>query len=389
MIHEGKQPFSAVMMKKNSTTRTASSTSHANVSGGQHLRLPSARPLLDEVCAQTVTRAGGQLADGRNDNSLFQQRYQLLSQVGKGGFGVIYKAADTRFGNRQVAIKKLSRKGVSPQKLAEATEAFKREAFLLARLVHPNLPRVYDFFYEDGYWYLVMDYIEGETLEAYLYRMGGRLPLQQVLRIGIQLCNVLGFLHTRPLPIIHRDLKPTNMLLTREGHVYLVDFGIARHFRPGQAKDTAAFGTPGYTAPEQYGQAQTTPTADIYSLGATLHRLLTGNDPTETPFRFAPLQLGHEPHVAELERLIGQMLDMDANRRPANMTVVKRQLQQIAAQHNRLSRVVVRTSISHSKRSSLETGWRALTMGAAVLIFLSGLAFGGMITSLLCILGSM
>jgi len=106
------------------------------------------------------------MADGRNDNSLFQQRYQLLSQVGKGGFGVIYKAADTRFGNRQVAIKKMGRKGVSPQKLAEATEAFKREAFLLARLVHPNLPRVYDFFYEDGYWYLVMDYIEGETLEA-------------------------------------------------------------------------------------------------------------------------------------------------------------------------------------------------------------------------------
>jgi serine/threonine protein kinase len=200
---------------------------------------------------------------GQAQGVLLQQRYHLLSQVGKGGFGVIYKAADTHLGNRLVAIKQLNRRGIAAGKLTAASEAFKREALMLAHLMHPNLPRVYDFFSEGGCWYLVMDFIAGETLEAYLYRMGGRLPLEEVLQIGIRLCSVLEFLHTRPSPIIYRDLKPANVMLTPEGHLYLIDFGIARFFR----QDTAVFGTPGYTAPEQYGQAQTTPSADIYSLG--------------------------------------------------------------------------------------------------------------------------
>src|SRR5207248_1205140 len=109
-------------------------------------------------------------------------------------------------------------------------------------------------------------------------RMGGRLPLEQVFQIGIQLCSVLGFLHTRPSPIIYRDLKPSNIMLSREGHLYLIDFGIARFFKPGQAQDTAVFGTPRYSAPEQYGQAQTTPSADIYSLGATLSLLIASHN---------------------------------------------------------------------------------------------------------------
>jgi serine/threonine protein kinase len=226
---------------------------------------------------------------------LLQQRFHLLRQVGKGGFGVIYQAVDTHFGNRLVAIKQLNQKSIAAQKYTAASEAFKREALVLAHLVHPNLPRVYDFFCEGGCWYLVMDFIEGETLEAYLYRMGGKLRLEQVLQIGIRLCSVLGFLHTRPSPIIYRDLKPTNIMLTREGHLYLIDFGIARFFKPGQAQDTAVFGTPGYTAPEQYGQAQTTPSADIYSLGAMLHRLLTGQNPSETPFtlRLCTWEISH------------------------------------------------------------------------------------------------
>lgn len=242
----------------------------------------------------------------------------------------------------------------------------------------------YDFFSEGGCWYFVMDFIEGETLEAYLYRMGGRLPLEQVLQIGIRLSSVLGFLHTRTSLIIYRDLKPANVMLTREGHLYLIDFGIARFFKPGQAQDTAVFGTPGYTAPEQYGQAQTTPSADIYSLGATLYRLLTGQNPSETPLHFAPLHLGNQSPVADLEHLIGRMVDMDAGSRPANMRVIKQQLQQIAARQKRQGKVA-----SHSKRSPIVTDRGTLTMRDALLLFLSSSAFAGITTSLLCILGSM
>src|SRR2546423_9800704 len=203
---------------------------------------------------------------------VLKQRYRILAQIGRGGFGAVYKAADTQFGNRLVAIKEMSQSNLSSEELADATAAFKREALLLANLTHPNLPRIYEQFTDIGRTYLVMDFIDGETLEDHLGKInGGKLSVEQALEIGIQLCMVLEYLHMRQPPIIFRDLKPANVMLTMYGHVYLIDFGIARHFKPGQAKDTTALGSTGYAAPEQYSKAQTTPRADIYALGVTLH----------------------------------------------------------------------------------------------------------------------
>src|SRR5439155_22783292 len=160
----------------------------------------------------------------------------------------------------------------------------------------------YEYFGEDGRWYLVMDFIEGSTLEDRINKAKGHvLPNAKVVDIGLQLAKVLGYLHTRPKPIIFRDLKPLNIMLTPDGNVYLIDFGIARHFKPGQAKDTIAYGSPGYAAPEQYGKTQSTPRADIFCLGVTLHQLLTGSDPSDTPFQFAPLQLQGQPTPPGLE----------------------------------------------------------------------------------------
>src|SRR6266704_1925567 len=223
---------------------------------------------------------------------------------------------------------------MSPQEIIEATENFKREALLLAGLTHPNLPSIYDHFSEAGRWYLVMDFIEGETLEERLNKEPeGRLSVEEAQRIGIQLCTVLGYLHGRQPPIIFRDLKPANIMMTPDGHLYLIDFGIARHFKPGQAKDTIAFGSPGYAAPEQYGKAQTTARSDIYSLGATLHNLLTGIDPSLSPFQFAPLQQQGRPIPPGLESLIMQMLEMNEGKRPESMIAIKQQLQSIDRQH--------------------------------------------------------
>lgn len=267
-----------------------------------------------------------------SDHALLKQRYHILGKVGEGGFGAVYKAEDTEFDNRLVAVKEMSEAGLAPLEIAEATTAFKQEAHMLAKLVHPNLPRIYDHFSEQGHWYMVMDFIEGETLENHLSKTArGYLPLDKVIEIGIQLCSVLDYLHKRTPPIIFRDLKPANIMLTPEGYIYLIDFGVARHFKPGQARDTIAFGSPGYAAPEQYGKAQTTRHADIYSLGVTLYQMLTGIDPGLKPFQFAPLQLpgGQLPSI-ELQKLVMQMLELDAHRRPDSMVMVKQALQGIA-----------------------------------------------------------
>jgi WD40 repeat protein/tRNA A-37 threonylcarbamoyl transferase component Bud32 len=252
-------------------------------------------------------------------------------QIGKGGMGVVYKAEDRLFKNRLVAVKEMSQSGLSPQELREAIEAFEREAYLLVDLRHPSLPKIYDHFDEAGRWYLVMDFIEGENLEKYLEKApGGRFPVNVTLKIGIKLCNALDYLHSHQPPIIFRDLKPANIICTPSGELFLIDFGIARLFKPGQARDTVSYGSVGYSAPEQFGKL-TTPQSDIYSLGALLHHMLSGRDPatsTPNPFIFPPLS--RVP--AKLDRLVGQMVQMNAANRPASMAAVKQELQQIAAQ---------------------------------------------------------
>src|SRR5579859_5178396 len=192
--------------------------------------------------------------------------------------------------------------------------------------------RIYDHFTASERSYLVMDFIEGETLEDYLDHVGGGpLPLERVLTWGEQLCDVLNYLHTHQPPIIFRDLKPSNVMISGSGHIYLIDFGIARVFKPGQAHDTVALGSPGYAAPEQYGKAQSTPRSDIYSLGALMHFLLTGVDPSDQPFFFKPASELNPDVPLELERLLVRMLNMDAERRPASAQVVWQALEQAAA----------------------------------------------------------
>ncbi len=265
---------------------------------------------------------------------VLKQRYIILAQVGCGGFGAVYKAADTQFGNRLVAIKEMSQSNMNSQELLEATVSFKREALMLAGLTHPHLPRIYEQFTDTGRSYLVMDFIDGKTLEDHLTDLkGAKLPIAKTLTIGLQLCDVLSYLHSRQPPIIFRDLKPANVMLTLAGHLYLIDFGIARHFKPGQIKDTTALGSTGYAAPEQYGKSQTTGRADIYSLGATLHQLVTGHDPSDSPFTFSPLVLKDTPTLAGLDTLIASMVHVDISKRPTSILLVKQELQRIATQH--------------------------------------------------------
>ncbi len=270
--------------------------------------------------------------DASENTALLQGRYRILTQVGKGGFGAVYRAEDTQQYDGIVAVKQINLRGLTPQETIEATDAFNREVSLLSNLSHPNLPHIYDNFTDPEHWYLVMDFIEGETLESYLEAKGANYTasLDEILTLGVQLCTVLDYLHTREPVIIFRDLKPANIMRTSANKLYLIDFGIARSFKPGKLKDTIPFGSPGYAAPEQYGKAQTTPRADIYSLGALLHMLLTGDDPVDNPFHFAPLRVYGVAGLTDLEALILRMVQIDANRRPTTIVEVKDELQRIA-----------------------------------------------------------
>ncbi len=262
-------------------------------------------------------------------HTLLKQRYRVMHVVGKGGMGTVYIGVDTQLGNRLVAIKEMSQNGLSLAERQEAAKNFQHEAHLLAGLQHPNLPSIYDHFEEGQRWYLIMSFIKGQTLSDYLETRGGQLSVEEVLEIGIALCSVLNYLHSCQPPIIFRDLKPSNIMRTVDGHIYLIDFGIARFFKPGKIVDTAHQGSSGYASPEQYGTAQTTPRSDIYSLGATFYYLLSGYELAYTPFHMPPLQSLVPSIPASLATLVTRMLALDEKARPDNVEMVKAELQKI------------------------------------------------------------
>lgn len=237
--------------------------------------------------------------------ALQQGRYLIVRTVGQGGMGAVYQGADTRLGGKAVAIKEMSDAGLpTPQQRQQAVAAFRQEAQMLARLDHPNLPRVSDFFTENGKHYIVMELVEGETLADYLHRRGAPVSEAEARDWAVQLCDVLGHLHRQNPPVIFRDLKPANIMLTPQSQLKLIDFGIARFFTVGKPGDTLVMGTPGYAAPEQYGQGQTDARSDVYSLGVLLHHALTGHEPATTPFALPPVRRLNPQVSSAMERVI-------------------------------------------------------------------------------------
>ncbi len=234
------------------------------------------------VSSLPMHRVTGALTPG----SLLGSRYRMVQLLGKGGFGAVYLADDERFqGRRRVAVKEMSDSQLNPNARVQAIANFRQEANLLVALGHPNLPDVSDFLEEDGKAYLVMEFIDGQTIEKVQEDTGG--PLNETLVMGwaLQLCDVLDYLHTQPQPIVFRDLKPSNIMLTRLNQIKLIDFGIARIFKSSSARDTDMLGSHGYAPLEQYGRGQSDARTDIYALGATLYDLLTNNVPPLSPMR--------------------------------------------------------------------------------------------------------
>jgi len=218
-------------------------------------------------------------------NTVLNGRYEIVRRIGGGGMGAVYLAKDRNLGDAPRAVKEMVESHLDPTQHEKAIGDFKRESLLLTSLEHPSIPTIYDYFYDEalGRFYLVMKYISGGDLASRMRAaVGGRLDEKTVTDWGMQVADVLDYLHSRPKPIIYRDLKPANLMIDgNTGRVMLIDFGIARWVSQ-QEKGVTAVGTMGYAPPELFsGRVQ--PASDVYSLGATMFHLLTGSDPQDNP----------------------------------------------------------------------------------------------------------
>ena len=234
--------------------------------------------------------------------SVIENKYKILTQIGKGGMSVVYLAMDKNL-NKQWAVKEI-RKVARDQNNEYVIQSAIAEANLMKRLDHPCLPRIVDIIDHEDVIYVVMDYIEGDPLSKVLERMGAQSQ-DVVIEWAKELCGVLDYLHTRNPQIIYRDMKPANIMLQPSGNIKLIDFGIAREYKEQNVADTVSLGTKGYAAPEQFGgKGQTDPRTDIYCLGVTLYHLLTGKNPCEPPYEIYPIRYWNPELSSGLESII-------------------------------------------------------------------------------------
>lgn len=234
--------------------------------------------------------------------TIIDGKYEVLKQIGKGGMSKVYLAMDKNL-NKQWAIKEIERKAYDKNNAVVVASAM-AEANMMKKLDYPSLPRIVDIIEKETVIYVVMDYIEGETLSSVLSREGAQ-PQEVVIEWAKELCRVLDYLHTQNPPIIYRDMKPANIMLQPNGNIKLIDFGIAREYKEQNLADTVSLGTKGYAAPEQFGgKGQTDARTDVYCLGVTLYHLLTGQNPCEPPYEIYPIRYWNPQLSSGLEAII-------------------------------------------------------------------------------------
>lgn len=307
-----------------------------------------------------TTRQLGENDQGEGDGldrlqpgTTLEDRYLILGMLGAGGMSSVYKGRDLHFPNvtKLVAVKEMVNL-IADQSMHEmVVKNFEREADLLATLSHPAAPSIYDNFTLKKRSYLIMEFIDGDDLEAILAETSDFLPEERVIGWAIELCDVLSYLHNiQPEPIIFRDIKPSNVMIDHHSHVRLIDFGIARNFQPGE-KGTM-IGTEGYSPPEQY-RGEASPAGDVYALGATLHHLLTKRDPrVEAPFSFAerPVRSINPIISPEIEAVISTALEYDPKDRFPSAMIMKEALISAAKRTGLLSQPSIAAVIAQSDK---------------------------------------
>jgi len=288
------------------------------------------------------------------------KRYLIQGVLGIGGMGAVYRARDMHFPNveKRVAVKEMVNMVRDPLVRDTIVKNFEREANILATLNHPAIPRIYDYFTQNERSYLILEYVDGKDLEAILAETTGFFPEEQIIGWGIELCDVLHYLHShRPEPIIFRDMKPSNVMINQHQHIVLIDFGIAKTFQTGQ-KGTM-IGTEGYAPPEQY-RGEATQLADIYALGATLHHLLTRRDPRlEAPFSFAERPVRQiNPNVSpELETVVYTAVHYEPENRYQTALTMKDALVNVARKTGALTSLAVKSTTMAQVGDSTKMLW--------------------------------
>lgn len=240
--------------------------------------------------------------------SVIDGKYKIWNEIGHGGMSNVYLAINEK-ANKPWAVKEVRKSQNRDFRLLR--QSLIMETDLLKKLKHPNLPSIVDVIDSDENFLIVMDYIEGNTLERFLNEEGAQ-PQEKVADWALQLCNVLDYLHTRQPPVIYRDLKPSNVMLKSDGNIVLIDFGTAREFKEENTADTCSLGTRGYAAPEQFGgKGQTDARTDIYCLGTTMYHLLTGHNPSEPPYELYPITKWNPGLSIGLERIVQKCVRKD------------------------------------------------------------------------------
>jgi serine/threonine protein kinase len=314
---------------------------------------------------------------------ILRDRYKISRIIGQGGMGSIYLAEDIRLEGRQCALKVVEHENsLTGETLTQAQEQFLREATILARLDHPNLPKVSDFFSEGNREYLVMDFVPGEDLRTLMMEARSNnkfLSEQEVLGWSAQLADALTYMHGQNPPILHRDIKPSNLKLTPRGLIKLVDFGLVKVLASEEMTITIlqGRGTALYTPLEQYGgdTGHTDVRSDIYAFGATLYHLLTNNSPVEARERFLhpesliPLRQLNSDISIRTERAILWALSLHPDERPQSVEEFRQALVGDVNSGSQPRQPLRQLSLADLLASPLDRVLIALAIGVIVISF--------------------
>lgn len=310
-------------------------------------------------------------------DTILRKRYKLTNIVGHGGMGSVYRAEDLRLPGRLCAIKEIKPDTSLSASLRQQAQAqFLQEASILAQLDHPNLPKVSDYFTENGREYLVMDFVPGDDLKQILAKNEGPLASQQVLTWAAQITDALAYLHRQNPPVLHRDIKPANIKVTPDGRIKLVDFGLVKLMLPDDVRTITAVqgrGTVLYTPLEQYGGdgGHTDVRTDIYALGATFYHLLTNVPPPDAKSRFLnprtlrPIHRLNPEAPTHLSKSIAWAMEMHPDERPSSITQF---WQALNGEINRPSDRETATALGQTVTTAVQENWPLLLAAATLFL---------------------
>jgi len=257
---------------------------------------------------------------------IIKDTYSIIKLLEKNSMGNVY-LVERLEDHKELVLKELIFYSQTDLAIETSREIFFGEAKFMEKFDHPGLPKMYGTFSQNEREYLVMDYIEGESLEKILN--SSKIEEDQAILWAIELAGILDYLHNSfHAPIVYRDMKPSNIIITPEGKIKLVDFGIARYYNPEKDSDTFSYGTPGYGAPEQYkGKGQSTPQTDVFGLGVILFQMLTGYNPTLKPFKFPPMKKLNRSIPEELENIVTKAIQLTPPKRYTTISEFKGKLE--------------------------------------------------------------